>query len=155
MRLSGFATNWPPCHEATAAASLKDPWADRDAYIAFFLDRSPENFARFFAKQAVGLLDECARLSLLSEIPKTWCEAVSRWSALNGRYRHGEKHGGVLELILIAIGVLAKRVRSVKLGSFFAHLGLTRPESKTQAVARHQNSECGNMASPLGVALVV
>jgi len=32
--------------------------------------------------------DVRARLSLLSEIPKTWSEAVFRWSAMNKRYRH-------------------------------------------------------------------
>ncbi|MGO8678006.1 MAG: DUF3536 domain-containing protein [Limisphaerales bacterium] len=46
-----------PRFETKAREFFKDPWAARDDYITVILDRSPENTARFMARQAARQLD--------------------------------------------------------------------------------------------------
>ena len=46
-----------PRFETRAGQFFKDPWAARNDYITVILDRSPENSARFFARQAARQLD--------------------------------------------------------------------------------------------------
>jgi alpha-amylase/alpha-mannosidase (GH57 family) len=52
-------------YEKLASASLKDPWAARDDYIAVILDRSPENIARFFGRHATRELNEADQIACL------------------------------------------------------------------------------------------
>jgi alpha-amylase/alpha-mannosidase (GH57 family) len=49
-------------YEARASASLKDPWAARDAYIDMILDRSPERLAAWLAEYQRTPLDAPAQL---------------------------------------------------------------------------------------------
>ncbi|MBI4636132.1 MAG: DUF3536 domain-containing protein [Candidatus Rokubacteria bacterium] len=49
-------------YEARASASLKDPWAARDAYIDIVLDRAPERLEAYFARHQRAPLDAGARV---------------------------------------------------------------------------------------------
>ncbi|HEY7647566.1 MAG TPA: DUF3536 domain-containing protein [Methylomirabilota bacterium] len=49
-------------YEARASASLKDPWAARDAYVEVVLDRSPERLAAWLAEHQRTPLDAQAQL---------------------------------------------------------------------------------------------
>jgi alpha-amylase/alpha-mannosidase (GH57 family) len=49
-------------YEARASATLKDPWAARDAYVAVVLDRSPARLAEFFAQVQRTPLDAAAQV---------------------------------------------------------------------------------------------
>ncbi len=52
-------------YEARASASLKDPWAARDAYIDVVLDRRPETVDRFLAEHRRAGLDGQGRVETL------------------------------------------------------------------------------------------
>jgi alpha-amylase/alpha-mannosidase (GH57 family) len=49
-------------YEARASASLKDPWAARDAYVEVILDRSPEQLGAWLAEHQRTPLDGAAQL---------------------------------------------------------------------------------------------
>src|SRR5262249_51098442 len=49
-------------YEARASASLKDPWAARDAYVEVILDRSPERLGAWLAEHQRTLLDAAAQV---------------------------------------------------------------------------------------------
>ncbi|HKV46582.1 MAG TPA: DUF3536 domain-containing protein [Candidatus Acidoferrales bacterium] len=54
-----------PKFEEQAKALLKDPWVARNDYIDVILDRSDDSLNRFFAKHAVGELDQPSRVRAL------------------------------------------------------------------------------------------
>ncbi len=54
-----------PLFETKGKEFFKDPWLARDEYISVILDRSPENMARFFAKQATHELNETEQVIAL------------------------------------------------------------------------------------------
>ena len=54
-----------PLYEQKAKDFLKDPWLARDEYISVILDRSPENLAKFFARQATRDLNETEQITVL------------------------------------------------------------------------------------------
>jgi alpha-amylase/alpha-mannosidase (GH57 family) len=49
-------------YEARASASLKDPWAARDAYVEMILDRTPERLGAWLAEHQRTPLDAAAQL---------------------------------------------------------------------------------------------
>ncbi len=55
----------PILYETGAAHFLKDPWAARDDYIEVILNRSAENIAAFFDRQATHKLDDAGVVTAL------------------------------------------------------------------------------------------
>ena len=54
-----------PGYETSAGQFFKDPWHARDEYVSVILDRSEENIAAFFAREAARELDQEEQVTAL------------------------------------------------------------------------------------------